>query len=58
MGILYIVFFKGRKTIKNLLVAPKDIDTITKNGVIDRYKCDRVDCEEENIGESSGTAGK
>ena len=37
------VFFKGGKTIKDLLIAPKDRDLITqKSGIIYRYKCDRV----------------
>ena len=53
------VYFKGGNTIKNLLVAPKDQDTIQKkSGVIYRYKCDRVECDEEYIGESSGTFGE
>ena len=48
------VYFKGGNTIKNLLVAPKDQDPIQKkSGVIYRYKCDEVDCDEEYIGESS-----
>ena len=46
----------GGVTIKNLLVAPKDKDPLLKkNGVIYRYKCDRVECDEEYIGESSRT---
>ena len=37
-------------------MAPIDKDPIQKNsGVIYRYKCDRVDCDEEYIGESSRT---
>ena len=53
------VYFKGGNTIKNLLVAPKDQDTIQKkSGVIYRYKCDRVGCNEEYIGETSRTVGK
>ena len=49
------VYFKGGKTIKNFPVAPKDKDHITKtNGVIYRYKCDRVECDKEYI-EESGT---
>ena len=39
--------FKGGITIKNLLVKHKDRDI--------RYKCGRVDCEEEYIGESGRT---
>ena len=45
------IHFKGGGTIKNLLVAPKDKDPmLKKNGVIYRYKCDRVECDEEYIG--------
>ena len=41
---------------KDLLLHPKDKDTILhKSGVIYRFGCDRVDCEEEYIGESSRT---
>ena len=50
------VHFKGGHTIKNLFMAPKDKDPILKNsGVIYRYKCDRVECDEEYIGESATT---
>ena len=53
------VYFKGDKTIKNLPVAPTDQDPILKkSGVIYRYKCDRVDCDEEYIGESSRVFGE
>ena len=35
-------------------MAPKDKDPLfKKNGVIYRYKCDRVDCDDEYIGESA-----
>ena len=38
------------------MVHPKDRDTVLqKNGVIYRYKCGRVDCEEEYFGESGRT---
>ena len=48
------VHLKGGHTIRNLLMSPKDKDTIwKKSGVIYRYKCNRVDCEEEYIGESA-----
>ena len=48
------VHLKGELAIKNLLMAPKDKDSILKNsGVIYRYKCDRVECDEEYIGESA-----
>ena len=53
------VYFKEGTTIKNLLMSPKDKDPIQKqSGVIYRYHCDRVDCDEEYIGESSGTLGE
>ena len=48
--------FKGANTIRQLLVHPKDKDDIMKkSGVIYRYKCGRVDCDEEYIGESGRT---
>ena len=35
-------------------MAPKDKDPLLKkSGVIYRYKCDRVDCDDEYIGESA-----
>ena len=41
-------------TIKDLLMAPKDKDPfLKKHGVIYRYKCYRVECDEEYIGESA-----
>ena len=53
------VYFKGGHTIKSLLMNPKDQDPILKkSGVIYRYKCGRVDCDEEYIGESSRSFGE
>ena len=53
------VHCKGGTTIKNLLMAPKDKDPMLKqSGVIYRYHCDRVDCDEEYVGESSRTFGE
>ena len=50
------VHLKGGLTIKNLLMAPKDKDHIlNKSGVIYRYKCHRVECDEEYTGESART---
>ena len=41
------------------LVAPKDKDHITKkSGIIYRFKCDRLECDEEYIGETSRTFGE
>ena len=51
------VHFKGGNTIKNLLVATKERDNITqKNEVIYRYKNEKLDCDEEYIGESAWTS--
>ena len=53
------VYFKGGATIKNLLMSPKDKDPIQKrSGVIYRYQCNRVECDEEYIGDSSKTFGE
>ena len=53
------VYFKGGHTIKSLLMVPKDQDPILKKSeVIYRYKCGRVDCDEEFIGESSRIFGE
>ena len=53
------MFFKGGSTIKDLLVHPKDKDNILhKSAVIYRYRCGRVDCNEECIGESGRTFGE
>ena len=53
------VYFKGGGTIKDILVAPKDKDHITKKSdIIYRYRYDRVECDEEYIGESSKTFGE
>ena len=50
------IYFKGGHTIKDLLVHPKDNDNILqKSGVIYRFWCCRVDCDEEYIGESGRT---
>ena len=48
------VHFKSGRTIKEELVAPKDKDHITKkSGVIYRFKCEKLECDEEYIGETS-----
>ena len=53
------MYFSGGSTIRNLLVHPQHKDTILKkSGVIYRYKCGRVDCENEYIGESGRTFGE
>ena len=54
-----IVYFKSGKSIKDELVAPKDKDHITKkSGIIYRFKCDRLECDEEYIGETARTFGE
>ena len=51
--------FRGGSTIKDLLVHPRDRETILqKSGVIYRYKCGRVDYAEEYLGESGRTFKK
>ena len=53
------VHFKSGKTINDELVAPKDKDHITKrSGVIYRYRCDMLECDEEYIGETARTFGE
>ena len=53
------VYFKGGVAIKSLLMAPKDQDPMLKrSGVIYKYTCDRVECDEEYIGESSRNFGE
>ena len=52
------VYFKGETTLKNLLVSPKDNHTITKkSSVIYWFKCGKIYCGDEYIGESSTTFG-
>ena len=46
-------------TIKDLLVAHKDKGHITKkSAIIFRYRCDRLEYDEEYIGESARTFGE
>ena len=53
------VYFKRGKTLKDELVAPKDKDHIKKkSGIIYRFKCDMLECDEEYIGETSRTFGE
>ena len=52
------VHFKSGKTLKDELVAPKDKEHMTnKSGIIYRFKCDRLECDEEDIGETARTLG-
>ena len=44
--------------LKDELVAPKDKDHMTnKSGIIYRFKCDSLECDEEYIGETARTFG-
>ena len=53
------VHLKGGHTIKNLLMNPKDRDPILKrSGVIYSFRCNKVECDEEYIGESARTFGE
>ena len=48
--------FKGNYTINDLLMHPKDKDNILqKSEVVYRFRCARVDCDEEYIGELGRT---
>ena len=51
--------FKGGRTIKNLLVSPKDKDPmVNQSCAIYWYQCDDLGCDEEYIGETSRTFGE
>ena len=50
------MYFQGGHTTKDLLMYPKDKGNILqKSGVIYRFRCGRVHCDEEYIGESGRT---
>ena len=50
--------FKEVQSLKDISVSPKDKDTMTKkNSVIYWYRCDKIACDEEYIGESSQMFG-
>ena len=50
------VHFRSGKTLKDELVAPKDKDHITnKSCILYWFKCDRLECDEEYIGETART---
>ena len=51
--------FKGGRTIKNLLVSPKDKDPmVNQSGAIYWYQCGDLGCDDEYIGETSSTSGE
>ena len=51
--------FEGGRTIKNLLVSPKDKDPmVNQSGAIYWYQCGDLSCNDEYIGETSRTFGE
>ena len=53
------IHFRGNRTLKQVLVTPKDKDPKEKkSGVIYCYQCVAIDCGEEYIGETSRTLGE
>ena len=51
--------FKGGRTIKNLLVSPKEKDPmVNQSGAIYWYQCGDLGCDDEYIGETSRTFGE
>ena len=58
MGLLTLIYIGGR-TIKSLLVSPKDKDPmINQSGAIYWYQCGGLGCDDEYIGETSRTFGE
>ena len=51
-------YIKGNKTLRTILVTPKDKDQRQQKVVLRWYKCNRLDCNKEYIGESTRTFGK
>ena len=51
--------FKGNRTIRELLVKPKDKDPVERKcGAIYLYQCGELTCDEEYIGETFRTLGE
>ena len=49
-------YFKGSRTLRNILVSPKDKDPMEyKSGIIYWYRCQEMDCDDEYIEESAKT---
>ena len=52
-------YFKGGRTIKNLLVSPKDKDPmVNQSSAIYWYQCGKLGCDDEYIGETSRSFGE
>ena len=59
VGMASKTHFKGGRTIKNLLVSPKDKDPmVNQSGAIYWYQCGNLSCDDEYIGETSSTFGE
>ena len=59
VGMASKLHFKGGRTIKNLLVSPKDKDPmVNQSGAIYWYQCGDLGCDDEYIGETSRTFGE
>ena len=53
------VYFKGNRTLKNILMSPKDKDEMAnKSSIIYSYCCGEIGCDEEYVGESGRTFGE
>ena len=53
------VYFKGNRTLKNILMSPKDKDEMAnKSSIIYSYCCGELGCDEEYVGESGRTLGE
>ena len=53
------VYFKGNRTLKNILMSPKDKDEMAnKSSIIYSYSCGELGCDEEYVGESGRTLGE
>ena len=53
------VYFKGDRTLKNILMSRKDKDEMAKkSSIIYSYCCGEIGCDEEYVGESGRTFGE
>ena len=53
------VYFKGNRTLQNILVSPKDKNEMAnKSSIIYSYCCGEIGCDEKYVGESGRTFGE
>ena len=58
-SMVWLYIFKGNRTLKNILVSPKDKDEMAnKSSIIYSYYCGEIGCDEEYVGESGRTFGE